>query len=125
MCPVQVFLVTVQSFVMEKLLVLMLGMNYSPPVNPKFILKKVLFLNKDVIHLLRAIILPSAVRRLASISAQTVLGVFRGSSFAIVIRIAQMGAMRVLLLAKTRVTHSSHVSRRDGLCSGATMAVAY
>ena len=49
--------------------------------------------------------LTSAVKRPASINAKTAPGAFKGCSFVMVSRIAQMVAMKALLLAKTIASH--------------------
>ena len=60
--------------------------------------------------------MPSATRRLVYISAKTSPGVFTRSTFAIKLRIVQMGAMRMPMLAETSISQnylmvliSSHV----------------
>ena len=80
-----------------------------------------LFPNQDRSHL-ASYKLPSAAQRTTSINAKMAPGVFIWMNFVMVIRSVQMGATRVLLIAKMSV---NHFALRVGHSSHATTAVAY
>ena len=80
-----------------------------------------LFSSQDRFHL-ASFKPPSAAKRTTSINAKMAPGVFIWMNFVIVIRSVQMGAMRVLIIAKMSV---GHFTLSVCLSSHATTAVAY